>query len=45
MIYNICGYSGVSDWRRNVRNFPHDEKVTNGRSGLELLNKIETSCG
>jgi hypothetical protein len=45
MIYNICGYPGVEDWNRNVRNFPHDEKETNGRSGLELLNNTETSCG
>jgi len=45
MIYDICGYPGVADWNRNVRNFPRDEKVTNGRSGLELFNNTETSCG
>ena len=40
MIYNIRGYSGVAHWSRNIRNFPHDEKVTNGRFGLELLKNI-----
>jgi hypothetical protein len=44
MIYDICGYLGVADWNRNVRNFPRDKKVTNGRSGLELFNNTETSC-
>jgi len=41
MIYDVCGYPGVAHWNRNIRNFPHDKKVTNGRVGVELLKNIE----
>ena len=44
MIYDICGYPGVVHWSRNIRNFPHDEDVTNGNFGRDLLKNKETSC-